>query len=97
MGWCQAEKAGIPTEVKRYFILPEDIRQDYPENIYISYGSTPDDAWEKIRLEAEHQGLIKRRKIGNADCMLFKAKPVVEIYEHALRTDPLSLFGIKNE
>jgi hypothetical protein len=30
-----------------------------------------------------------------AECMLFKAKPVVGIYEQALRTDPLGLFGLR--
>jgi aminoglycoside N3'-acetyltransferase len=99
IGYCssmhQAEKVGIPNEVTACFKLPEDIRRDYPEDIYISYGSTPDDAWGKVGSEAERRGLIKRYRIGNADCMLFKAKPVVGIYEDALRTDPLGLFGVK--
>jgi hypothetical protein len=63
--------------------------------MYISYGSTPEDAWEKVRAEADRRRLIKRQRIGNAVCMLFKARPVVAIYEDALRTDPLGLFGVK--
>jgi aminoglycoside N3'-acetyltransferase len=101
IGYCssmhQAEKVGIPTEVTAYFKLPEDIRRDYPEDIYVSYGRTPHDAWEKVRAKAEHRGLIRRHTIGKAACMLFKAGPVVGIYEHALRTDPLGLFGIKHK
>ncbi len=99
IGYCssmhQAEKVGIPNEITAYFKVPEDIRRDYPEDIYIAYGSTPDDAWGKVGSEAEHRGLIKRYRIGKADCMLFRAKAVVGIYEDALRTDPLGLFGVK--
>ena len=91
----QAEKVGIPAEITRIFKVPEDIRKDYPEDIYIAYGSTPDDAWKKVLMEAERRGLVRHHKIGKADCMLFKARPVVGIYEEALRIDPFELFGIK--
>ena len=100
IGYCssmhQAEKVSMPAEVTECFKLPEEIRRDYPDDIYVDYGSTPHDAWEKIRAKAEHRGLIVRHKIGKAACMLFKARPVVGLYEHALRTDPLGLFGIKH-
>jgi aminoglycoside N3'-acetyltransferase len=89
-------KAGIPAEVSKYFEAPEDIRRDYPDDVwYIQYGSTPADAWGKVQDEAERQGLIKRRRIGRAECILFKAKSVVGIYEEALRTDPFGLFGVE--
>jgi len=39
--------------------------------------------------------LIKRHRIGRAECMLFKAKAVVGIYEEALRADPFDLFGVE--
>jgi aminoglycoside N3'-acetyltransferase len=91
----QAEKVGIPLEITEFFKVPDDIRRDYPEDMYISYGSTPDDAWGKVWKEAEDRGLIKRRRIGEADCKLFKARPVVGMYEEALRTDPFGLFGVK--
>ncbi|CAG0933718.1 hypothetical protein TFLX_03195 [Thermoflexales bacterium] len=91
----QAEKVGIPPEITEYFKLPDDIRGDYPEDMYIAYGSTPDDAWEKVRAEAERRGLIRRYRVCNAECMLFRARSVVGIYEDALRTNPLGLFGVK--
>jgi aminoglycoside N3'-acetyltransferase len=92
----QAEKVGIPSEITEYFKLPEDIQRDYPEDTYyVSYGSTPDDAWEKVRGEAERRGMIVRQKIGSAECMLFRARAVVGIYEQALRTDPYGLFGVE--
>jgi aminoglycoside N3'-acetyltransferase len=92
----QAESVDIPAEITRVFELPDDLRRDYPEDMYyIAYGSAPDDAWEKVRAEAERRGLIKRHRIGNAECMLFKARSVVGIYEYARRTDPFGLYGIK--
>ncbi|MGE5224335.1 MAG: AAC(3) family N-acetyltransferase [Omnitrophica WOR_2 bacterium] len=91
----QAEKVGIPDEITRFFKVPQDIRRDYPEDIYLAYGSTPDDAWRKVQAEAEYRGWIKKQKIGEAECRLFKAKPVVGMYEEALRTDPYGLFGVK--
>ena len=48
-----------------------------------------------MQIEAEQRGLIRRGHIGNAECMLFKAKPVVDIYEEFLRTDPFEFFGIE--
>jgi len=56
----QAEKAGIPSEIKECFKVPNEIRQDYPDDIYISYGSTPDGAWGKVGKAAEQKGLIKK-------------------------------------
>ena len=91
----QAEKVGIPPEITRIFKVPEDIHRDYPEDITIAYGSTPDDAWKKVQVEAERRGLVRRHKIGKAECRLFKARPVVGIYEEALRIDPFGLYGVK--
>lgn len=91
----QAEKAEIIAEIMEYFELPDELRRDYPANIHLAYGNTPYDAWEKVREEAEARGLIKRQQIGSARCMLFRARPVVKIYEDALRNDPFSLYGVQ--
>ncbi len=90
----QAEKVGIPDKVKQCFATPEEIRRNYPNDIYIAYGETPDRAWLKIQDAAEQCGFIKKHTIGNAECRFFKAREVVGMYEEALRTDPLGLFGI---
>jgi aminoglycoside N3'-acetyltransferase len=91
----QAEHVGIPDEVAATVRVPDEIRRDYPDDIYVSYGAPPEDGWAKVRDEAERRGLIRRGKVGAAECMLFRARPVVGIYEEALRTDPLGLFGVK--
>jgi aminoglycoside N3'-acetyltransferase len=89
-------KVEIPNEIARLFQAPEDILRDYPEDTwYVQYGSTPDDAWAKVQDEAERRGLIRRCRIGCAECRLFKARAVVGIYEEALRTDPFGLFGVE--
>ena len=99
LGYCssmhQADTAALPEEVTESFRLPDDIRRDYPEDIYVSYGSTPEDPMEKVHQSARGRGLIRTLTIGNAECMLFRAKPVVAVYEELRRTDPLGLFGIR--
>ena len=92
----QAEKVGVPPELQECVKVPEEIRRQYPDDISISYSSPPEDGWQKVLDEAEQRGLVKRRMIGQAECLLFKTRSVVGIYEHALRTDPLGLFGIKS-
>jgi aminoglycoside N3'-acetyltransferase len=91
----QAEIYGLPREVTDCYRVPDSIQQQYPANIYVSYGKTPEDGWAKIQEIATRRGLIGEQTIGQALCMFFKAKPVVDIYTAALQSDPLGLFGIK--
>jgi aminoglycoside N3'-acetyltransferase len=102
IGYCssmhQAEIGfSMPEAIKRYWQVPEDIRRDYPEDIYISYGRTPDDAWGKVRAEAERRGQVWRTRIGRAECVLFKARVVVGIYREWLLSDPFDLYGFERE
>lgn len=97
----------LPAEIYDFFRLPDPVQQEldrmYPpdEGWFVIYNnpSAPkaDDAWEKVVMEAERKGMIRRGKIGQAESMLFKAKPVVDIYEDMRRTDPYKLFGIKKK
>ncbi len=94
------DKVELPKEIDEHFQLPEEIQRQYPRSDwYVEYQDPHkpvlEDAWGKVQMEAERRGLIKRGYIGQAECMLFKAKPVVDIYEEFLRTDPFELFGIE--
>ena len=94
------DKVEWPKEILEYVELPEEIQRQYPKSDwYVEYQDPdkplPEDAWGKIQNEAERRGLIRRGYIGKAESMLFKAKPVVDIYEEFLRTDPFELFGIE--
>jgi hypothetical protein len=93
----QAEKYPLPPEITRYFNLPVEIRQHFPDDYYIAYGQTPENAWLKIQAQAEQMNLIKIGKIGQATCRFFKARPVVGMYEEALRTNPWKLYGVDKE
>jgi aminoglycoside N3'-acetyltransferase len=93
----QAEKYPLPPEITRYFNLPDEIRQRYPDDYYIAYGQTPENAWLKIQAQAEQKNLIKIGRIGQATCRFFKARPVVGMYEEALRTDLWKLYGVAKE
>lgn len=91
-----------PKEIVDHFRLPGEIQRRYPAaEWYIQYNEPgkplPDNAWEKVVVEAERRGLIQRGLIGQAESMFFKARPVVGIYEEFLRTDPFELFGVKKK
>jgi aminoglycoside 3-N-acetyltransferase len=94
------DKVKLPQEIIEHFQLPEEIQRQYPKtDWYVEYHDPqkplPENAWGKVQIEAERRGLIRRGHIGNAESMLFKAKPVVDIYEEFLRTDPFELFGVE--
>jgi aminoglycoside 3-N-acetyltransferase len=89
-------RVGIPGEITRLFEVPKDIRRDYPADLYyIECGRPPEDAWAKVQDEAERRGLIQRGRVGRAQCMLFRARAVVDIYEQFLRDDAFGLFGVE--
>jgi hypothetical protein len=95
-------KVDWPKALTEHFRLPEEIQRQYPATEwYVQYQAphtpAPDDAWEKVRLEAQRRGLIRRGMIGQAECLIFKGKPVVDIYEEFLRADPFELFGVGRE
>ncbi len=87
----------MPPEVEAcYNRSPDDVLRDYPpQDWFVQCGDTPEDGWGKIQDEAEKLGLIRHGQIGQADCRLFKARPVVGLYEAALRNDSFKLFGIE--
>jgi aminoglycoside 3-N-acetyltransferase len=96
------DKVEWPKEINEHFRLPEEIQRLYPDTEwYVQYNDPrkplPENAWGKVQIEAERRALIKRGRIGKAECLLFKGKPVVDLYEEALRTDPFTLFGIGKE
>jgi aminoglycoside N3'-acetyltransferase len=90
----QAEGARLPSKLMDYYQIPETIRKEYPNNINLGYGQTPENGWEKVWNIADQKGLIRKVMIGKANCKLFKAKDVIGIYQDALINDPLGLFGI---
>jgi aminoglycoside 3-N-acetyltransferase len=95
-------KVEWPKAITEHFRLPDDIQQRYSaDEWYVQYNDPckplSENAWEKVGIEAERRGLIKRGHIGKAESMIFKGKPVVEIYEELLRSDPFKLFGVKKE
>jgi aminoglycoside 3-N-acetyltransferase len=96
------DKVGLPEELTAHFELPEEIKQQYPKDEwYVQYSDLqkplPVDAWGKVQVEAERRGLIRKGCVGKAECMLFKGRSVVDIYEEYLRTDPFELFGVEKK
>lgn len=95
-------KVEWPKEIVEHFRVPDEIQLRYPAaEWYIQYNAPgkplPVNAWEKVVIEAERRGLIRRGCIGQAESMFFKVRPVVGIYEELLRTDPFELFGVERK
>ena len=92
------ENPGIPEAIYRMLEPPPDLLRDYsPDRWSIGYGSTPDYAWAKVWEKADRQNLIRKGKIGQADCALFKTRALLEIYQDWLREDPFGLFGVPHQ
>ena len=51
--------------------------------------------WYKVQNEAYQAGMIKDNMIGEAKCMLFRVKPVIELYRKALLEHPFELYGLE--
>ena len=86
----------LPIAIRNIFTASGDILNDYPiDQWYIETGSPPVKAWYKIQDEADRRGYILHGKIGNAECMFFKARDVVDIYGKALKEDPFGLYELK--
>jgi aminoglycoside N3'-acetyltransferase len=87
-------RVALPDTIQALFSVPEDICKEVGSGWNIGYGMTQDDAWMKVYREANRQGIIRHYQIGDAACMLFKARAVVGIYENWLCADPFGLFGL---
>jgi aminoglycoside N3'-acetyltransferase len=86
----------LPQKIRDIFEAKGDILKDYsPEEWYIETGIPPVKAWYKIQDEADRRGYIHHHTIGNAKCMFFKARDVVDLYGKALEEDPFGLYEIK--
>jgi aminoglycoside N3'-acetyltransferase len=89
-------EAHLPAAIRRTFQPPEEVRRHYPEEAwYIETGAPPVRAWYKIQDEAYRRGFIRDTAIGPCRCMSFVVRDVVGLYEEALRTDPLGLYGLR--
>lgn len=86
----------LPDEIRNRFKPSPEARVLYPEYKWFIEAWKPDiKPWYKIQNAAYKSGLITDGMIGNAKCMLFKVKPVIELYREALISDPFGLYGLK--
>ena len=89
-------ESGLPAAVRRTFEPPEGVLRHYPaDEWYIETGAPPARAWYRIQDEAYRRGFIRDTMIGPCKCMSFVVRDVVGLYEEALRTDPLGLYGLR--
>ena len=90
-----ADSVPLPANLEQYFAVPEAVRRAYPPDICFGYHDPPGGPFIKAGREADRRGLIRRRRIGSAECALFKVKPVVAILEELRRTRPFWLMGLE--
>ena len=88
----QSQDAADAAVEPKWYVIHSEPTEPNPQPEPESVG-----AWEKVQAEAERRGLIVKQRIGNAACMLFKARQLVEIYAEARRTDPFGLYNLKRE
>lgn len=89
-----------PQEVKDYHKTPQHLLDRYPmPNWWVEYrdpNKPPlEDAWGKVFDEADRRGLVKHGRIGDAACLLFKARPMTELHHQWLVEDGLGLYGLE--
>lgn len=86
----------LPDKVRDIFKPSDKVNLIYPpDEWYIETGKPPVKAWYTIQNEAYEKGFIQDGYIGNSKCMFFKVRDVIGLYEHALESDPLGLYGLK--
>lgn len=85
----------MPPELASFTAPTAAVNSLYPpEEWFIEVGQLPEKGWYKIQRQALELGIIKEFNIGSCHAMFFDLRQVVALYEHALKTDPLGLFGI---
>jgi aminoglycoside N3'-acetyltransferase len=90
-----ADHVPLPDKLQQYLAVPEEVSCAYPADIYFGYHEPPGLPFVRAGEEADRRGLIRRHRIGSAECVLFKAKAVVAILEELRRTKPFWLMGLE--
>lgn len=85
----------LPDEIRSKFKPSPEARAKYPEDQWFIESWVPDTKpWYAIQNEAYAKGFITDTHIGNAKCMFFKVRPVIELYRQALLECPFELYGL---
>jgi len=85
----------LPDEIRNKFKPSPEARAKYPEDQWFIESWLPDvKPWYVIQDEAYAMSFITDTYIGNAKCMFFKVRPVIELYRQALLERPFELYGL---
>lgn len=85
----------LPDDIRNRFNPSDEARAKYPENEWmIEAWEQPVQPWYAIQDEAYAKGMIKDVNIGEAKCMFFKVRSVIELYRKALLERPYELYGL---
>ncbi len=85
----------LPDEIRNRFAPSDMARAKYPEDQWLIEAWSPKaKPWYKIQNEAYTKGWITDTYIGNAKCLFFNVRPVIELYRQALLERPFELYGL---
>jgi len=85
----------LPGEIRIKFKPSPEARAKYPEDQWLIESWAPNTKpWYTIQDEAYAKGFITDTHIGDAKCMFFKVRPVIELYRQALLVRPFELYGL---
>lgn len=75
--------------------ISDEVREQYPSDNIIGEreGWVNGHPWTKARDEADRRGLIRRGRVGSADCMLFRAMEVLHLLEEVRINGPFGNAG----
>jgi len=79
---------------RSYFTIPEEVRRAYSADVCVGYHEPPETPWDKAKEAMERRGLIRKRRISQADCMLFRVRPMLGAIESIVKRDPFGAFGL---
>ncbi|MFV0399780.1 MAG: AAC(3) family N-acetyltransferase [Oscillospiraceae bacterium] len=86
----------MPAEISDRFAPSAEARAKYPEDQWMIEAWSPEvKPWYAIQEEAYAKGLITDGYIGDAKCMFFEVRPVIELYRKALLERPFELYGLR--
>ena len=85
----------LPEAIRARFAPSQMARARYPEDCWWIEGWEPETKpWHTIEREARARGMIAEAQIGEAACLFFRVRPVIELYREALVERAFSLYGL---
>lgn len=91
-----ADSVPLPPALRSHFTVPEEVRAAYDADIHVGYHEPPETPWDKAKEAVDRRGLIRKHRIGQAHCMMFRVRPMLDAIKSILNRDPFGAFGLSD-